>query len=201
MTTANKITILRILLIPFFVVAVVYYTRTGEEWYRLAGLLTFALTAILDGVDGYIARHYHQWSELGTVLDPLADKLLLVSAVVVLSFDSGGRLGQIPFWMTATIIGRDIVILIGMIVIQMTVGKVTARPHAIGKIATVLQMISVLWIILKWDFAWGEKWLQLWTVGAAVLTGISGVLYVRDGVQQLSASPRSAGTSPPSQSS
>jgi len=66
MTTANKITILRILLIPFFVVEIIYYVRTGNEVYRLAGVLAFAVSAILDGVDGYVARHYHQQSELGT---------------------------------------------------------------------------------------------------------------------------------------
>ena len=202
MTTANKVTIFRILLIPFFVVEVVYYGKTGLEIYRVTGLLTFATAAILDGVDGYIARHYNQWSELGTVLDPLADKLLLVSAVVLLSFDHGERLGQIPFWLTATIIGRDLVILLGMIVIHITVGKVTARPHLIGKIATVFQMVSVSWILLKWDMAIGESWLLPWTIGAAVCTGISGLFYVRDGVQQLSVSPRSSsGTPPPSKKS
>lgn len=126
MTTANKVTVFRILLIPFFVVEILYYLKTGNEFHRLAGVLTFATASILDAVDGYIARHYKQWSELGTILDPLADKLLLVSAVILLSFDHGPSLGQLPFWLTGTIIGRDIVILIGMIVIQITVGKVTA---------------------------------------------------------------------------
>ncbi len=79
MTTANKITILRILLIPFFVVELIYYVRTGNEIHRLAAILCFAVAAICDGVDGYIARRYNQISELGKILDPLADKLLLVS--------------------------------------------------------------------------------------------------------------------------
>ena len=197
MTTANKVTIARILLIPFFVVEMLYYVKTGNEAHRFAGLLTFALAAILDGVDGYIARHYNQMSELGTILDPLADKLLLVSGVVLLSFDHGPLLGQFPFWFAGTIISRDIVILIGMIVIQMTAGKVTARPHVIGKIATVLQMISVIWVLLKWDAAFGEKWILLWTVTAAALTGVSGIFYVLDGMKQLSASPRSSATTPP----
>ena len=80
MTTANKVTILRILLIPFFVVELIYYLQTGNEIHRLLALLSFAVTAILDGVDGYIARRYNQKSELGAMLDPLADKMLLVSA-------------------------------------------------------------------------------------------------------------------------
>ncbi len=90
---------------------------------RLAGLLSFAVAAILDGVDGYIARRYHQWSELGTILDPLADKLLLVSAIVVLSFDNSPRLGQIPLWLTGTIIGRDLLLGIGAMIVRLVVGK------------------------------------------------------------------------------
>src|SRR5262245_22959957 len=78
MTTANKITIFRILLVPFFIVQVLYYADaeepTAQEWYRLGALLTFGLTALSDGLDGYIARRYNQRSELGAILDPLADK-------------------------------------------------------------------------------------------------------------------------------
>ena len=85
MTTANKVTIVRILLIPVFVVQILYYFRTGAEVHRFVGLLCFAAAAILDGVDGYIARRYNQRSELGAILDPLADKLLLVSGIVLLS--------------------------------------------------------------------------------------------------------------------
>ncbi len=185
------------MLIPLFVVEMLNYVKTGNEVHRVAGLLTFAVTAILDGVDGYIARRYNQRSELGTILDPLADKLLLVSGVVLLSFDHRPLLGQFPFWFAGTIIGRDIVILIGMVVIQMTAGKVTARPHVTGKIATVLQMISVLWLLLQWDAAFGEKWTLLWTATAAALTGVSGIFYVLNGMRQLSASPRSSATTPP----
>ena len=69
MTTANKITILRILLVPFFVVELLYFLRTGEQGHRLAVLVSFALAAGLDGVDGYIARHFNQKSELGAILE------------------------------------------------------------------------------------------------------------------------------------
>jgi CDP-diacylglycerol--glycerol-3-phosphate 3-phosphatidyltransferase len=195
MTTANKVTIARILLIPFFVVEILYYVKTGNETHRFAGLLTFALAAILDGLDGYIARHYNQTSQLGAILDPLADKLLLVSAVVLLSFDHRPHLGQFPFWLAGIIISRDILILIGMIVIQTTVGKVAARPHVIGKIATLLQIMSVIWVLLKWDAGYGENWMFFWTVTSAVLTGVSGIFYVMDGIRQLSASPRSSANS------
>ena len=194
MTTANKITILRILLVPFFVVELIYYVETGNEIHRLVAILSFAVAAILDGVDGYIARRYNQISELGKILDPLADKLLLVSGIVALSFNHGILLGQIPLWLTGTIIGRDFLILIGMVVIHLTVGKVGVRPRFIGKCATVLQMAVVIWILLKWDAGRGARWLKIWMVGAAVCTGVSGMLYIWDGVKQLGSHPASSPT-------
>ncbi len=188
MTTANTITIFRILLIPFFVVEVLYYVKGGHEIHRLLALLLFAVAAICDGVDGYIARHYNQRSELGAILDPLADKLLLVSGIVVLSFDHGPRLQTVPLWLTGSIIGRDILLLAGMIVIQMTVGKVMVKPRMVGKVATVLQMIVVLWVLLQWS----EHWLPGLSLTAAVCTVTSGLLYVWDGTRQLGAHPASS---------
>ncbi len=192
MTTANKVTILRILLVPVFIVEILYYFKNGDEIHRLAGLLCFGIAAILDGVDGYIARHYNQRSELGAILDPLGDKLLLVSGVVLLSLRSSANvnLARIPLWVTGTIISRDVVIVIGMVLVQMTCGKVTVRPRVLGKVATVLQMVMVLWRLLKWN----EWWSAVWTTGAAVLTGVSGLFYVWDGMRQLSTSPRSLPT-------
>src|SRR5215471_10702717 len=151
MTTANKITILRILLIPVFVVEVLYYVKTGNEVHSGLAILCFAVAAICDGVDGYIARRYNQRSELGAILDPLADKLLLVSGIVVLSFDHRPFLHTVPLWLTGTVIGRDILLLVGLVVIQITVGKVSVHPRILGKVATVLQMAVVLWVLLKWD--------------------------------------------------
>src|SRR6266446_9357989 len=188
MTTANKVTIVRILMIPVFIVQLLYYYKTGNEIHRFLGLLCFAAAAILDGVDGYIARRYNQRSELGAILDPLADKLLLISGIVVLSVEHHQYLEAIPLWLTGTVIGRDILILIGLVVIQFTVGKVVVRPRVIGKVATVLQMTVVVWILLKWP----ANWLRVWIAGAAVCTGVSGLLYVLDGVQQLSAHPSSS---------
>src|SRR5208283_5045847 len=188
MTTANKITILRILLIPFFVVEVLYYAENGHELNRILAIVCFAVAAICDGVDGYVARHYNQRSELGTILDPLADKLLLVSGIVVLSFDHPPYLESVPLWLTGTIIGRDSLILIGMLLIRLMVGKVKVRPRIIGKVATVLQMAVVLWILLQWP----DKWLRALSLATAITTGISGLLYVWDGSRQLSAHPSSS---------
>jgi cardiolipin synthase (CMP-forming) len=188
MTTANKITILRILLIPFFVVEVLYYVKAGNELHRGLAIASFALASFFDGVDGYIARHHNQRSELGAILDPLADKLLLVSAIVLLSFDHQPYLQTIPLWLTGTVIGRDVLLAVGLLVIQMVVGKVSVRPRIMGKVATVLQMAVMLWILLKWP----ESWLPGLTLAAAVCTGISGLLYMWDGTRQLSAHPASS---------
>jgi len=189
MTTANKITILRILFIPAFIVELAYYFNSGDEKDRVVGLVCFTVTAILDGVDGYIARRYHQRSELGAILDPLADKLLLVSGIVLLSLPVGSKyLTTIPLWLTATIISRDLVQLIGFLLLHMICGKVQVRPRYLGKIATVLQMILVLWTLLKWS----NKWLTVWVLSTGIFTAISGLLYVLDGMVQLNASPRSS---------
>lgn len=187
MTTANKVTILRVLLIPLFIMQVLYYMRTGNEIHRVAALLSFAIAAICDGIDGYIARRYNQRSELGAVLDPLADKLLLVSAVVLLSLDNR-YLESIPLWLTTLIIGRDVILAIGLGIIYITCEKAKVRPNIIGKMATVFQMITVIWILLKWS----STWLNVWMIVGAVCTAISGLIYSWDGIAQISKSPTSA---------
>ncbi|HMJ91783.1 MAG TPA: CDP-alcohol phosphatidyltransferase family protein [Candidatus Acidoferrum sp.] len=185
MTTANKVTIVRILLVPFFVAQVLYYVRTGNETLRWLAIGCFALAAISDGIDGFIARHFNQRSELGAVLDPLADKLLLVSGIVLLSLRNEPHLAPIPIWLTVTILSRDVLLLIGLALIHYVVGKVVVRPHLLGKCATVLQMAAVLWALFKLD----QQWLYGLCIAAAALTGVSGLIYLFDGMQQLSKHP------------
>jgi len=162
--------------------------------HRLLGLLAFAVAAILDGVDGYVARRYNQRSELGTLLDPLADKLLLVSAIVVLSFDHRPHLGQFPLWLTGTIIGRDLLLALGVVTVRLVVGQIIIRPRITGKIATVFQMFAVCWLLLRWDIAYPaySYWLKIWILGAGFFTAISGLFYVWDGTRQLSSHPSSS---------
>ena len=145
MTTANKVTILRILLVPFFVVEVLYYVETTNELHRLAALLAFAIAAICDGVYGYIARRYNQQSELGAILDPIADKVLLVSAVVILSFNHGPLLGQIPLWLTGTILGRDLLLLIGLVVLVTLAVVNVARPPTAAACAHCGKPVQAGW--------------------------------------------------------
>jgi CDP-diacylglycerol--glycerol-3-phosphate 3-phosphatidyltransferase len=193
MTTANKITILRIILVPFFVVQMLYYTNSGNEWYRLLALLSFAIAALSDALDGYIARRYNQHSELGALLDPLADKLLLVSGVVLLSFNHEGRLPQLPLWVTAVILGRDLILSLGLAAIYFTCGKAKVRPIMLGKISTVLQMGTVIWGLLKWP----EPFFLLLAGITACCAILSGIIYAREGIRQLSASPSSSASPKP----
>jgi len=189
MTTANKITVLRILLVPFFIYLLLEYREAGEEWRRWAALGCFAVAAALDGVDGFIARRFHQKSELGAVLDPLADKLLLVSALIMLGLQNS-RLNPLPLWLNLTVISRDVLLVLGLGLIHFTVGSARVRPKWTGKCATVTQMSLVIWCLLKWS-----PTLQNYlAAGATLLTAVSGIQYIWDGLSQLSASPRSAAT-------
>ena len=188
MTTANKITIVRILLVPLFIVEVLNYVGQGRELHRHLAIAAFLAASVCDGVDGYIARRYNQRSELGAILDPLGDKLLLVAGIVLLSLHHEPYLPHLPLWLTATVISRDVLLLIGMAVIYYTCGKVKVKPHLVGKVATVLQMVAICWALLKLNVN-GLSWLAL---GAALCTGGSGAIYVFEGVRQLSASPASS---------
>jgi cardiolipin synthase (CMP-forming) len=188
MTTANKITIARILLVPVFISQVIYYARTGQAGYRLGALLSFSFAALADGLDGYVARHYNQRSELGAILDPLADKLLLISAIILLSLENHRYFDRIPMWLTVVVLSRDAIVLIGMALIHYTMSKVKVRARPTGKIATVLLMATVLWILLGWS----SRALPYLVAGTGFFTAVSGLFYVLDGVRQLNSHPASA---------
>jgi len=180
MTTANKVTLARILFVPLFVAQVISYVNTGNEGHRLAAIVCFGVAALGDALDGYIARRYNQRSELGAILDPLADKLLLVSALVILSVDPGQRFAPIPWWLAAVVVTRELILLGGMVAIHCAWGKFTARPRLLGKAATVLQMAAVLWTLLKLPV--GP--LPFITAGAGLFTVLSGFLYLYDFTRQ-----------------
>jgi CDP-diacylglycerol--glycerol-3-phosphate 3-phosphatidyltransferase len=187
MTTANKITIARILLVPVFVIELLSYTGSGRELHRWIALGVFLLAAIGDGVDGFVARRFNQKTEMGALLDPLADKLLLVLGLVILTLDNTPRLDRIPLWLTATVLARDVMLLLFLVLVNYLVGQGTVHPHFTGKIATVLQMGCVVWALLKWD----PDRLHWLAVGATAFTAVSGLIYLRDGILMISAKPPS----------
>ncbi len=192
MTTANKITIVRILMIPAFVTMAIYYGQSiqrGEplEWQRYAAIVLFLVAAASDGLDGYVARRYNQRSTLGVVLDPIADKGLLLSGIITLSIcnwsDTDPNYGRFPAWFPVLVISRDAVILVGSGILQLLNGTVKVRTSWTGKVATVLQMAALAWVMLQLRFL-----PLVYVVAAAGLfTFVSGVIYVMDGVRQLQA--------------
>ncbi len=176
MTTANKITIARILLVPVFVVCLLHYLGGGPEVYRIVAVAVFLLAALGDGVDGYVARRFNQKTDMGAVLDPVADKLLLVLGLVILSLSNSPRLDRIPLWLAGTVLGRDVMLLLLGVLVYYLVGHVTVRPHFIGKTATVLQMACVVWALIKGPTGW-----LFWLAAAATaLTALSGLIYLSE---------------------
>jgi CDP-diacylglycerol--glycerol-3-phosphate 3-phosphatidyltransferase len=192
MTTANKITVIRILMIPVFVTLAIYYGESIQEgnpqdWMRFTAIAVFLLAAVSDGLDGYVARHYNQRSSLGAILDPLADKGLLLSGIITLSISNWSQVdpnyGKFPAWFPVLVISRDAVILLGSGLLHILNGKMRVRTSWTGKVATVLQMAAIAWIMLQMRIP--RLIYVVWAAGFFTL--VSGVIYVRDGVRQLSA--------------
>src|SRR5438552_5149484 len=191
MTTANKITIARIGLIPVFVLMAIYYGESVKrgaplEWQRYTAIVIFLVAAASDGLDGYVARRYSQRSALGVILDPIADKGLLLSGIITLSITNWSEdpaYGKFPLWFPVLVITRDVVILVGSAVLHLLNGRVRVRPSWTGKVATVLQMAAIAWVMLQFRF------IPLFyvVIAAGVFTFISGIIYVMDGVRQLQA--------------
>jgi cardiolipin synthase (CMP-forming) len=190
MTFATKITVFRILLIPVFVGLAIYYGQSvaegrPNEGYRWAAIFTFGLAAASDALDGWVARRYNQRSRLGQILDPLADKALLLSAIITLSFTSWRQ--HFPLCFPLLVIFRDIAAIIGAFLVDyFTGGKCDIRPHWTGKGATFAQIAAVLWLMLD------IPGLIYPTIAAAALTAASGFIYMADGFKQI----REAGTQP-----
>jgi cardiolipin synthase (CMP-forming) len=135
LTFANQLTLLRIILIPAFVLLVVY----GQLG---AALLVFIIAGVTDALDGLIARLAGQGTSLGAWLDPMADKLLLVSTFIVLTVPSVPLTNHLPLWLTISVISRDIVIIGVVAIVNLAVGPRTFRPSLLGKTATATFIVT-----------------------------------------------------------
>lgn len=158
MTFASKITIGRICLVPVFVILAFWYGHTVEngarqEAVRWWALGVFITAAASDGVDGWIARRFNQCSKFGAFIDPIADKALLLTGVITLSFVDWGSPGwRLPLWFAAVVILRDCIILGGIKILYLKHRDVVIRPHWSGKICTVTQMFAIGWVMLRVTF-------------------------------------------------
>lgn len=176
-TVPNMLTIFRMVLIPIFV-TLLFYQRF------LLALTVFVVAGITDGLDGLLARRFDQRSQLGTVLDPIADKLMLVTAFVVLSMRSvfpqpvPSHL-PVPFWVTVAVISRDVFIVVGAAAINIMTGFRGFRPSWLGKLNTTVQIIAIAAIMFAASFPYGTGY-YLPTIYTTVfaLAVLSGVHYV-----------------------
>jgi len=179
MTFANKVTLFRIISVPFFITALAFYApqRVFLKWVALG---IFLLAIVSDVIDGYIARSHRQKTPAGALLDPLADKALLITAFILLYYVGKAYLSvPLPLWFVILVVSRDVTILIGGALILMMNKKYRIAPTTWGKWTTFLQMATVTGIILEVPavrFVW---------MAAAVLTAISGIDYSRRGIQAL----------------
>jgi len=137
LTVANQLTLLRMLLIPGFVLLVVY-AHLG--W----ALFVLAVAGVTDALDGLIARRTGQKTTLGAWLDPMADKLLLTSAFIVLTVPGTTLVNRMPLWLTVIILSRDIAIIMTVAVVNLAIGPRTFKPSPLGKAATALYITTAL---------------------------------------------------------
>lgn len=171
LTLANILTITRLLIVPFFVLSIYYQQFT---W----ALMLFFIAALTDGLDGFIARAFNQKTQLGTILDPMADKLLLVTAFVVLSTHGLTKTPPIPFWVTVTAISRDIFIVIGALAINIATGFSGFKPSLLGKINTVVQIITLAVFLAANAFTLDGRLITLTYYATFTIAICSGIHYV-----------------------
>jgi len=177
MNIANKISTFRILSVPFFIACLLYYAPERNYLKNLA-LIIFVLGVISDGLDGFIARKAKIQSKAGLILDPLGDKLLLMSAFIFLSPMSRLEL-KFPLWVSFIVISRDLIIIMGAVVIYMVKQAIDVYPTKWGKLTTVFQMLSVIAVLMQWR----QVSLIWWP--AVIFTVISGIDYVKRGFKIL----------------
>jgi len=176
-TLPNVLTIFRMALTPVFV-SLLFYQKF--VW----ALTAFVVAGITDGLDGLLARRFKQQSELGRILDPIADKMMLVTSFVVLSMrgvfpTTLPKHLPVPFWVTITVLSRDIFILVGAAAINMVSGFRAFRPSFLGKVSTVVQIVAVAAVILAAQTRVGTGY-YLPTIYTSVFTLalLSGIHYI-----------------------
>ena len=187
-------------MIPLFVMMAIYYGRSVThgaplEWQRWCAIAIFVLAAASDGLDGYIARRFNQRSQLGVLLDPIADKGLLLAGIITLSLSDWPY--ELPIWFAVLVIARDVIVVAGVIALQVINGNVRVKPSWTGKVATVFQMIALSLVMLKLNLfshtlnvgGWETRldFLDLPVYLAGIFTAISGVIYILEGFRQLHA--------------
>ncbi len=170
-TIANQLTMLRLLLIPAFVILTLY----GEFGWALA---TFVVAGLTDALDGLAARTAGQKSDLGAWLDPAADKLLLVTTFVVLTLPNIGLVNRLPLWLTILVISRDVGIVLTVAIVSLAVGPRTFRPSPLGKAATAIFIFACVVVMFFNYLGRTSIFVDAAIWASLIITLASGVDYV-----------------------
>ncbi len=176
MNLPNYITLFRVVLIPFFINLMIY-------GYYGAALVVFVVAGVTDALDGMIARLMKSQTELGAFLDPIADKLLILSAFVTLVL-----LGKLPVWLSIIVVSRDVILVLGSIILYVTGHNLKVSPSIVGKATTVLQLmvVAVTLVLINYSaqgIEHGALPVLQWT--AALVTIASGIQYVLRGMKMV----------------
>lgn len=171
LTAANQLTLLRMFLIPAFVILMAY-------GYLGWALLTFIIAGVTDCLDGLLARMTGQKTSLGAWLDPMADKLLLLTTFVVLTLPGLGLVNRLPLWLTVLVISRDIVIVLTVAVVNFAIGRRTFSPSVFGKIATAVYIVTAV-VTLFFNYMHRQSVLvDVCIYATLAITLISGIHYI-----------------------
>ena len=165
---ANKLTVLRMIMVPIYVLV---FTLVPEPWNRYLAFILFAAASYTDHLDGKLARERNLITNFGKFMDPLADKLLVISALICFVEN-----GQLAGWILIIIVAREFIIS-GFRLVAASSGIVIAAGIW-GKLKTVAQMIMVLLMILNFDWGWYQVLIQIFVVMSVLLTIISLVDYI-----------------------
>ena len=171
LTPANQLTLLRMLLIPAFVILVVY----GHLGWAA---VVFGAAGITDAFDGLVARRSGQKTSLGAWLDPMADKLLLVTTFVVLTMPGLGLANRMPIWLTVLIISRDVGIVLTVAIVNLAIGRRTFRPSMFGKIATATYIVTAVVAMLFNYLGYHSLLFDVAVYASLAITLVSGLHYV-----------------------
>ncbi|HDQ04145.1 MAG TPA: CDP-diacylglycerol--glycerol-3-phosphate 3-phosphatidyltransferase [Deltaproteobacteria bacterium] len=178
MNVPNFLSLLRIILVPVIIIFLI------QESYKNA-LITFAIAGLTDVFDGIIARAFKSQTKIGAFIDPLADKLLVVSSFIALSI-----LGLIPAWLTVIVITRDLIITGGILILSLMSVSFEMKPAVVSKITTVFQVSTILLTLLYYSIDPGisYKWILLICWATAIFTVASGAVYITRGINYINRS-------------
>jgi cardiolipin synthase len=167
MNVANAITLLRLCLVPVMAYLLLEGSHAAAFW-------TFVVASVSDGIDGFVARQFNQRTHIGAVMDPVADKLLILASVLGLAW-----IKVLPLWLAALMIGRDFVIVVGAASYRIAIGPYRMQPTALGKICTFLQFALIVILLAQTAGYLDARALLPWLFGlVAAFTVLSGAHYV-----------------------